>query len=124
LFFGESRFRELIEQRPADVNMPEPKHVGRFGPLVRVSRLAEKHGGQVSPHNPSGPVATYSAVHAAAVSRAVTSVELILTSDAARQPGRELLSQGRLRIPRAPGWGLSLDELVAQTGARFKPIEA
>ena len=124
LFFGESRFRELIEQRRADVIMPDPKHVGGFGPLVRICRLAKKLGGQVSPHNPSGPVATYAAVHAAAVSRAVTSVELILTSDPARQPGRELLSQGRLRIPRAPGWGLSIDELVAQTGARFKPIEA
>ena len=124
LFFGEARFRELLEQRCADVIMPDPKHVGGFGPLVQVCRLAEKLGGQVSPHNPSGPVATCAALHAAAVSRAVTSVELILTSDPARQPGREWLADGRLRIPRTPGWGLSLEQLSAQTGARFTPIPA
>jgi galactonate dehydratase len=122
LFFGEARFRELLEQRRADVIMPDPKHVGGIGPLVRVCRLAEKLGGQISPHNPAGPVATYAAVHAAAVSRAVTSVELILTSDPKRQPGRELLDNGRLRIPRTPGWGLSAEELTAQTGARFSSI--
>ena len=119
LFFGDARFRELIEQRRADVIMPDAKHVGGFGPLVRVCRLAEKLGGQVSPHNPSGPVATYAAVHAAAVSAAVTSVELILTSEPRRQPGRELLADGRLRIPRTAGWGLSLEQLRAQTGAQF-----
>jgi galactonate dehydratase len=122
LFFGEPRFRELIEQRRADVIMPDPKHVGGFGPLVGVCRMAEKLGGQVSPHNPAGPVATYAAVHAAAASVAVTSTELILTSDRTRQPGLELLSDGRLRIPRAPGWGLSIKELSAKTGARFTPI--
>jgi len=123
LFFGETRFRELIEQRRADVIMPDPKHVGGFGPLVRVCRLAEKLGGQVSPHNPSGPIATCAAVHAAAVSRAVNSVELILTSDPTRQPGRELLTDGRLLIPRTAGWGLSQAQLSAQTGARFGPIK-
>jgi galactonate dehydratase len=123
LFFGEMRFRELMEQRRADVIMPDPKHVGGFGPLVHICRLAEKFGGQVSPHNPSGPVATYAAVHAAAVSRGVTSVELILTSDAGRQPGRELLAEGRLRVPRTAGWGISAANLAAQTGARFRAIE-
>lgn len=123
LFFGEPRFRELLEQRRADVIMPDPKHVGGFGPLVRVCRMAEQLAGQVSPHNPSGPIATRAAVHAAAVSRAVTSVELILTSERARQPGAELLQRGRLRIPRTPGWGISREELVATTGARFVPIE-
>lgn len=122
LFFGETRFRELLEQRRADVIMPDPKHVGGFGPLVQVCRLAEILKGQVSPHNPSGPVATCAALHAAAVSRAVTSIELILTSDPARQPGREWLADGRLRIPRAPGWGLSMAQLSAQTGARFRPV--
>jgi galactonate dehydratase len=123
LFFGEARFRELIEQRRADVIMPDPKHVGGFGPLVRVCRLAERLGGQVSPHNPSGSIATCAAVHAAAVSAAITSIELVLTSDPKRQPGRELLTDGRLRIPRTPGWGLSIQQLSDQTGARFAAIK-
>lgn len=123
LFFGTERFRALLGGRQADVIMPDPKHVGGFGPLLEVCRMAESLGAEVSPHNPSGPVATLAAVHAAAVSRAVTSVELILTSDPARQPGRELLRDGRLRIPDGPGWGLDLAQLSATTGARFGAIQ-
>ena len=106
LYFGEARFRELLERGWADVIMPDPKHVGGFSPLLGVCRLAERQGAEVSPHNPSGPVATAAALHAAAISPAVTSLELILTSDPARQPGRDLLTAGNLRIPQATGWGL------------------
>jgi galactonate dehydratase len=122
LFFGEASFRELMEQRRADVVMPDPKHVGGIRSLVHVCRLAETLGTHVSPHNPSGPIATRAAVHAAAISSAVTSIELILTSDPQRQPGRELLAGGRLRVPRGPGWGLSLEKLSAETGARFRAL--
>lgn len=122
LFFGEERFRELLRARQADVIMPDPKHVGGFGPLIRVCRMAENLGGEVSPHNPSGPIGTLACVHAAAVSRAVTSVELILTSDPARQPGRDLLRDGQMRIPEGPGWGLDIAALSAATGAEFRPI--
>ncbi len=106
LFFGEPRFRELFANGWADVIMPDPKHVGGFSPLVRVCRVAESLHGQVSPHNPSGPVAACAALQSAALSPAVTSLELILTSDPARQPCRELLKNGMLRVPEAPGWGV------------------
>lgn len=106
LFFGEGRFRELLKSGWADVIMPDPKHVGGFNALVRVCQMAEALSGQVSPHNPSGPIAACAAVQAAALSPAVTSIELILTSDPARQPCRELLQGGKLRVPTAPGWGL------------------
>ncbi len=86
--------------------MPDPKHVGGCGPFVRVCRLAEKIGGQVSPHNPSGPVAAAAALQTAALSPAVTSLELILTRAPARQPCRALLHGGTLRLPEGPGWGL------------------
>lgn len=106
LFFGEERFRELLANGWADVIMPDPKHVGGFSPLLRVCRMAEKFSGQVSPHNPSGPVAAAAALQSAALSPAVTSLELILTSEPARQPCRELLKNGLLRVPAAPGWGV------------------
>ena len=122
LLFGEAPFRELLERRYTDVIMPDPKYVGGFGPLVRVCRLAEKLRGQVSPHNPSGDISTRAAVHAAAVSAAVTSMEWILTSDTKRQPAAELLTDGRLRVPHGPGWGLSIEQFGAQTGAVFMPI--
>lgn len=106
LFFGEDRFRALLQSGWADVIMPDPKHVGGFNALIRVCKMAETLSGLVSPHNPSGPVAACAAVQAAALSPAVTSIELILTSDPARQPCRELLRGGKLRVPEAPGWGL------------------
>ena len=84
--------------------------------------MAERLRGQVSPHNPSGPIGTRASVHAAAVSRAVTSIELILTSDRARQPGRDLLEQGRLKVPDTAGWGLSEPELIQGFGARFEAL--
>lgn len=115
LFFGEPRFRELLANGWADVIMPDPKHVGGFSPLVRVCRVAEALRGQVSPHNPSGPVAAAAALQAAALSPAVTSLELILTSDPARQHCRELLRDGVLRLPEGPGWGVpdSVRQVVA-----------
>jgi galactonate dehydratase len=116
LFFGDGDFRQLLQLGRADVIMPDPKHVGGFGPLVRVCRMAETLAGQVSPHNPSGPVATCAALHAAAGSRAVTSTELILTSDPKRQPGRDLLQRGRLRVPEVPGWGVP-DEVSKQVAS-------
>ena len=106
LFFGETRFRQLLESEWVDVIMPDPKHVGGFGPLVSVCRMAEQFHAQVSPHSPSGPVATAAALHATAICPAATSIELVLASDPARQPAREMLADGCLRIPDAPGWGL------------------
>lgn len=124
LFYGSPRFRELIEKGWADTIMPDPKHVGGFGPLVDVCVLAGRLGGAVSPHNPSGPIATCAALHAAALSPAVTCIELILTSDRARQPGADWLADGQLRIPTAPGWGLTQEQLASQYGATFVPIPA
>lgn len=106
LFFRETRFRQIIEQRWADVIMPDPKHVGGFMALLDVCRMAETLGASVSPHNPSGPVAAHAALQAMALSRAVSSLELVLTSDPARQPCGELIADGRLRLPEGSGWGL------------------
>jgi galactonate dehydratase len=107
LFFGERDFRGLLESRWADVIMPDVKHVGGFGPLLKVCQMAETFSGEVSPHNPSGPVATCASLHAAAISPAVSSTELILTSDSQRQPGRDRLKAGRLQIPTEPGGGIA-----------------
>lgn len=32
------------------------------------------------------------------------------------------ISDGRLRVPHSPGWGLTIEQLRAQTGARFTAI--
>ncbi|MFF3976141.1 enolase C-terminal domain-like protein [Streptomyces sp. NPDC001828] len=50
-----------------DVLMPDVKHAG--GPLrvLRLAALAADHGVSVSPHNPSGPVATAASAHVSAL---------------------------------------------------------
>ncbi|MFF4189052.1 mandelate racemase/muconate lactonizing enzyme family protein [Streptomyces sp. NPDC001691] len=50
-----------------DVLMPDVKHAG--GPLhvLRLAALAAEHGVALSPHNPSGPVATAASAHVSAL---------------------------------------------------------
>jgi galactonate dehydratase len=105
LYFGPEAFADLASKRWADVVMPDVKHVGGFGPLLGVCARMARHGVQVSPHNPSGTVSTLASLHAAAVSPAVTSVEIPLRSGGAAPPCRELLQDGAMRIPTGPGWG-------------------
>lgn len=113
LFFRERRFREIVEARWADVIMPDPKHVGGFMALLDVCRMAKSLGASVSPHNPSGPVAGHAALQTMALSPAVSSLELVLTSDPLRQPCRELISDGTLSLPEGNGWGLP-DRVLAE----------
>ena len=112
LCFGVEGFRPIVEGGWADVIMPDVKHVGGFGPLLEVSALAERHGVEVSPHNPSGPISTLASLHAAAVAANVTSLELAFPRDDAMGGLKELLNDGAMRLADGPGWGMDRDELL------------
>ncbi len=105
LFFGYQRFGALIENNWADVIMPDVKHVGGFGPLVDVIRNCGGRA-QVSPHNPSGPVAAIASAHAAAISNSVTSMEIPLITDPRRAYYLEWMDNGLIKIPDGNGWGI------------------
>ena len=105
LFFGTHAFMQLIEGNLVDVIMPDVKHVGGFGPLVAVCHEAGKKGVRVSPHNPSGPVACAATIHAAAVSKTVTSVETVFLSSGNLPLNPEGIENGFFEIPANPGWG-------------------
>lgn len=109
--FGAAAFEKVLAQGWASVIMPDVKHVGGFGPLVETCRAAERRNADVSPHNPSGPVATLASVHAAAVSKAVTSVEYPFATDPGRMPCFSLVENGSMRVPEGPGWGMQASEL-------------
>ncbi len=106
LYFGAEDFRLIVEGGWADVIMPDVKHVGGFGPLLDVCRLGEVGGVEVSPHNPSGPIATLASLHAAAVADNVTSLELPFASEDRWPASRELIRDGALHLPDGPGWGI------------------
>lgn len=79
LFYGMEGFRPIIERNWADVIMPDVKHAGGFGPLLDISGFfCGETMVEISPHNPSGPVSAAASLHAAALSKKVTSIELPL----------------------------------------------
>jgi len=111
LFFGANEFVELASQDRADIVMPDVKHVGGFGPLLDVCRRMAELDVTVSPHNPSGPISTLASVHAAAVSRQVSSVETSLFSEQSRRHVAEFVDGDSFRVPDWPGWGIDVDAL-------------
>jgi galactonate dehydratase len=104
LRFGVEGFRDIVEQRWADVVMPDVKHVGGVGPLIRLARYCEGQTG-VSPHNPSGPIATLASAHVCAAQHNVGALELPLITNPGRAYYSDWLSDGFLRLPCGSGWG-------------------
>lgn len=95
-----------------DVLLPDVKHAG--GPRAALDLVHRTEGmARISFHNPSGPVATLHAAHLAPLDAAVAERleyaygEVAWRSDVVH--GAELVRQGRLTVPDAPGIGLELD---------------
>lgn len=106
LFWGRPRFARIVDNEWADVIMPDVKHVGGFGPLLDVMRMAEGRA-DVSPHNPSGPISTAASLHAAAVRpEAVRSLEFAFDRARTRRKTGERIERGRLYLSDVPGWGI------------------
>jgi galactonate dehydratase len=110
LYFGRHGFGRIAENKWADVIMPDVKHAGGFGPLLDITRHLSKQV-EVSPHNPSGPVASAASLHAAALSPGISSLEIPLILDKPRAYYLEWINAGCLRIPEGPGWGVEPGEI-------------
>ena len=107
LFWGRSRFQEIAERRWCDVIMPDVKHVGGFGPLLDVMRMASGRV-EISPHNPSGPISTAASLHAAAVHPGlVRSLEYSFQREPTRHATGEIVEDGVLVLGDEPGWGVA-----------------
>lgn len=106
LFWGRPRFEHIVANAWADVIMPDVKHVGGFGPVLDVMRMAEGRA-EVSPHNPSGPVSTAASLHAAAVRPgSVRSLEYAFDRTGTRRDYGERVEGGRIWLRGTPGWGI------------------
>lgn len=112
-FFGRSQFERLIARAGLRYLMPDVKHCGGIGALRDIARAAYQHGISVSPHNPTGAVATLATAHACAVLPQVDSLEYQWGEDASRiatVTPPETVEGGRLVIPAGPGLGVALNE--------------
>ncbi len=109
LYWGSENFRAIMERQWAHVIMPDVKHVGGFGPLLRVIEMGEGKI-EVSPHNPSGPVSTAASLHAAALyPETVKSLEYAFDAARTRRAYGERVEGGYLYLSDKPGWGIEVE---------------
>jgi len=114
LFWGADRFRSIMENGWAHVIMPDVKHVGGFGPLLKVIEMGRNRI-EVSPHNPSGPVSTAASLHAAALyPENVTSLEYAFDREQTRRAYGERVENGHLFLSDAPGWGIDVETILSE----------
>jgi galactonate dehydratase len=115
LLFGMAGFAPLASSGASDILMPDVKYCGGLMEAHRIAALAELHGREISPHNPSGPVAMAVSVHLAAG----LSHCKILEYAWGEVPWRaqlisppEIFEKGGIAVPSSPGFGIELNEKV------------
>ena len=118
--FGMAGFAPLCEQRAVDVVMPDVKHCGGLTEARRIAAVADLYGVAVSPHNPSGPVATAVSVQLCAAMSNFDILEhqwgeVSWRGDLVDPPER--FENSRISVPDAPGFGVELNETVAREHA-------
>jgi len=63
---GAAAFEPFLEAEAAEFYLPDVKHIGGIGELLKLARLSERHGVRITPHNPSGPISTLASASALA----------------------------------------------------------
>ena len=120
VLFGVESFVPLCRNRALDIIMPDVKHCGGIAEARKIAVVAEVDGVAVSPHNPSGPVATAASVQLCAGLPNF----LILEHAWGEVPWRadlitppERFTAGRIAVPDGPGFGIELNDRVVQAHA-------
>lgn len=115
VLFGMEGFAPLTRTRAIDVIMPDVKHCGGILEGKKIAAVAELDGVAVSPHNPSGPVATAASLQWCAGLPNF----LILEYAWGEAPWRSQLIvpqenfiDGKMPLPSGPGFGIELNEKV------------
>ena len=99
-----------VERRLLDIVMPDVKHAGG---LLRAASLAAAFDAvEISPHNPSGPIATAASAHLFAAAPRATVLEFAYGEVDWRADlvfGNEKVRAGHLVLAPGPGLGVELD---------------
>ena len=59
-------FAPFLEAGAADFYLPDVKHIGGIGELLKLAELSRDRGVRITPHNPSGPISTLASAAALA----------------------------------------------------------
>ncbi len=126
-FFGREPFWTSLTRDALDVAMPDVKHCGGIAELRRIAALCETAQVQVSPHNPSGPVAMAATVQAVAGLPNFTVLEYAFGEVDWRESlitPAERIVDGFYEVPDVPGIGVRLDEDAVREHAAEAPAGA
>jgi galactonate dehydratase len=107
--FAPADARSAISECLVDILMPDVKHAGGISRVLAIARAASEL--VVSPHNPSGPVATAASAHLFAVCPNATVLEYQFGEVPWRSEvvaGVERIAEGRLTVDDRPGLGVTL----------------
>ena len=108
--FDPAEARPAVAQGVIDILMPDVKHAGGVQQVVRIAQSVPELA--VSPHNPSGPVATAASAHLFAACPNSTLLEYAFGETRWRSElvgGHELLADGHIHLEDRPGLGVELD---------------
>lgn len=101
---------EVVERGLVDILMPDVKHAGGITRVLDIARALPSV--EISPHNPSGPVATAASAQMFAAAPTSTVLEFQYGEAPWRSAlvgGAEVIEDGHLLVPDAPGLGITLD---------------
>lgn len=115
--FGRAAFWPLLHAGAVGTIMPDVKHCGGLWEGKKIATMAEAARVMVSPHNPSGPIATLASAHLAATLPNFSRLEYawgeVPWRSALTAPS-ESVAGGELAIPQAPGLGATLEPAMLE----------
>ncbi len=104
-------FDRLLRKTEVDYILPDVKHVGGISGLKKIATLAAARNVMVTPHNPSGPVATAASVQCMASVPNFAILEYAwgeVDWRASLVSPPEQITDGFIEVPDRPGLGITL----------------
>jgi galactonate dehydratase len=107
-------FLDLLLRKAVHVIQPDIVYSGGFMETKKIAALAEAFYVSVAPHNCRGPLGTVIAMHLCANIPNFSILETFEDYDVPWRcdltPGTPRVKNGYYEIPKAPGWGVEVDE--------------
>jgi galactonate dehydratase len=122
---GLRSLRPYIDAGAYDVMMPDVKYIGGLRELERCALDFERHGIELSPHNPNGPISHAASLHAAASMASFDRLEMQFDESPlfdALVSGLPMRSDGHSTLPVGPGLGVALDTQRLRDHADAEPL--